>query len=131
MEEALRTLLLTDTALANLVGRLIDWDVIPQGKSGPAVVMHLISGVPDYHMAGPSGLVQSRVQIDCRATTKATAKAVARAVEAVLSGYKSKIGAITFGGIFKDNGRSRFDKTEPESFFTESADYLIWNGSAL
>lgn len=132
MDEALTALLLANAALAALIGNgdRLYWDTIGQGKDNPAVVMYLISGIPDYHMTGPSGLVESRVQIDARGTTRASARAVANAVESVLSGYRGTVGAIKFGGIFKDGARSRFDKTEAEAFYVVSADYRIWNGLA-
>lgn len=130
MEEALRTLLLTSSDLTDVVATNLSWGVLGQGKAKPGVVMFLISGLPDYHMAGPSGLVQSRVQIDCRATKWTDAKAAARAIEETLSGYSGVINSIKFNGIFKDGARSGFEETGAEKFYLESADYLIWNGLA-
>lgn len=130
MEEALRALLLTNTDLTNIVATNLAWDVMGQGKGKPGVVMYLIAGLPDYHMAGPSGLVESRVQIDCRAATWTDAKAAARAIEATLSGYSGTIGTIKFGGIFKGGARSEFENTGPDKFYLASADYQIWTGLA-
>lgn len=132
MEEALTALLLADATVSSLTGsgNRLTWDVISQGQSGAAAVMYLISGIPDYHTAGPSGLVESRVQIDCRATKKADAVALARAIEAVLSGYSGTVAGIKFNPIFKISDRSRFEKTDAEAFYLASADYQVWSGLA-
>lgn len=132
MEEALTALLLADATVTSLTGTgdRLTWDVIPQGKTGAAAVMYLISGIPDYHTAGPSGLVESRVQINCRASTKADALALARAIEAALSGYSGTVGGIKFNPILKLGSRSRFDKTDSERFYLASADYQVWSGLA-
>lgn len=131
MEEALTALLLADTSLDALVGDRIYWDTVPQGKASPVVVMYLISDAPDYHAVGPSGLVDSLVQIDCRGTTKASALAVARAVQNVLSGYSGTQGAVRFHPILKVAGRSSFERTDAgEKFYVASADYEVWSGAA-
>lgn len=130
MEEALVNLLLADSDLSALVGPRIHWDEIPQGSADPAVTLFLVSGVPDYHMAGPSGLVASRVQIDCRGPSKEVALSVARAVEAVLSGLKTTIGSIKFDSVMKINARSEFEKSATPAYRLESADYRIWHGLA-
>jgi hypothetical protein len=132
MEEALTALLLADGTVSSLTGAgdRLTWDVIPQGKAGAAAVMYLISAIPDYHTAGPSGLVESRVQIDCRASTKADALALARAIETTLSGYSGTVAGIKFKPIMKVGSRSRFDKTDAERFYLASADYQVWSGLA-
>jgi hypothetical protein len=130
MEEALIAVLLADAPLVALVEDRINWDVIPQGNVKPTVVMHLVTGTPDYHMTGPSGLVPSRVQVDCRGVTKAAALAVARAVESRLSGFSGTQGNIVFQGIFKEDARSGFEGEGADKVFRESADYRIWSGLA-
>jgi len=88
MEEELRALLKADAATAALVGSRIDWGVRPQGKPLPAVVMNVISDAEDYHMNGPNGLFQGRVQVDCYGLTYVAAKAVSRAVRTALHTYR-------------------------------------------
>lgn len=134
MDEALVTLLLASSTLTGLIGSgdnsRLYWDVIAQGKPSPAVAMYKISSIPDYHHGGPSGLVQSRVQIDARAKTRAAALEVARAIEAQLSGYRGVVGAIRFGSILKDGERSSYDRSEADAYFVVSTDYMIWSGAA-
>lgn len=130
MQAAFRALLLSDPTLVGLVGRRITWDVADQGKGPKAVVLYLISDVPDYHMQGPSALTQSRVQIDCRGKDKPEVVALAAAVQALLSGYKGVCEGVHFEGVFKTLGRSSFVRTEAEGFYLESADYEFWWAAA-
>lgn len=86
MEEALIAL------LASVSGGRVYWMLAPQGLSaddGSYIVMRRVDGVRDYAMSGPTGYVQTRVQLDCYGKTYAAAKTAARAVEAVISGYSS------------------------------------------
>lgn len=131
MNEDLTALLLGDTTISGLVGagQRLYWSAVGQGQGGPAAVLHTISSVPDVAMSGPTGLVRSRIQIDCRAMTGADALALARAIEARLSGYRGTVGGTKFGGIFKDGERTEFEK-DVEAFHIVSADYLVWSGSA-
>ena len=132
MQESLTALLLADTAIAGLTGNgdRLYWNVGEQGKPDPMAVLYLISGVPDYHMQGASGLVESRVQIDCRAGTVAEALALARAIEARLSGYRGTRDGIKFMGIFKQSERARFDPDPAPGVHMHSADYQIFSGLA-
>jgi len=81
-------------------------------------------------MQGASGLVESRVQIDCRAGTVAEALELARAIEARLSGYRGTVGTTKFMGIFKQSERSRFDPDPAPGVHMHSADYQIFSGLA-
>lgn len=132
MQEDLTAFLLADTAIAALLGggdRLY-WNLIEQGKPNPAAVIYLISGVPDYHMAGPSGLVESRVQIDCRGATAAEAKQLYDAIRLKLSGFRGVQGSIKFKGIFQASERTRFDPDPAPGVHMHSADYQIFSGLA-
>jgi len=130
MEEALRALLLSDSTVSSLASG-VHWDTIPQGQTGTAAILFLISTATDYHMVGPSGLVETRVQIDCRGATKPLAIALARAIEALLSGYSGTVEAVWFQGIFKENSRSSFERpgNGAVDYFVESADYRLFSGT--
>lgn len=132
MQEDLTAFLLADTAIAALLGdgdRLY-WNVKEQGKPDPSAVIYLISGLPDYHLAGPSGFVESRIQIDCRGATAAAALQLARAIEARLSGHRGVQGDTKFKGIFKQSDRSRYDADPAPGVHLQQADYQIFSGLA-
>lgn len=127
MEEALVAYLLAGSSLAALVGTRIHWVRSPQGTVSPRVVLYRISGLRDMRMAGPTGLVSSRVQCDCIGTTYGSAKATARALEARLSGYSGTTGGIVFQGAFLVGERDDFFDTDtPDKLFRTSLDFNLW-----
>lgn len=129
MEAALLARLLAATALKALVSTRINWSRRPQGEGLPAVVLHRIDGAPDYHTAGPSGLVESRIQVDCWGASYGAAKAVARQVEAAVSGTRFVQGAIRFDAILiVDERDDSFDDTTP--IFRTSLDLAVHHASA-
>jgi hypothetical protein len=131
MEEALRTFLLAGTDLAALVGTRVHWVRSPQAAASPRVVLYRIDGLRDMHMQGPSGLVASRVQVDCIGASYGSAKTVARAVEAILSGYSGSAGGIRFEGCFLIGERDDFEDTDtPDKLFRTSLDFNIWHKEA-
>lgn len=134
MEEALTNLLLADTGVTALVGNRVTWLARGQASALPAIVLSRVTGLPDYTMAGPSGLVMSRVQVDCWGLSYAAAKTAARAVKAALSGLGGEHGGITFGGMFVEGERDDFDSGSnvqtgaAERYYRTSLDFIIWHG---
>ncbi|HMR51187.1 MAG TPA: DUF3168 domain-containing protein [Amaricoccus sp.] len=128
MHEALRALLLADAGVSALVGTRVTWGARPQGSALPAVVLHLISDVPGYTLAGDNGHRDSRVQADCIGEGRYEAVlGVAQAVQAALSGYSGTVAGTIFQGIFIDQAR---DLSEPaveseRRLFHLSTDFLI------
>lgn len=129
MEEQLRALIAGDTGVVDLVGKAVHWRLAPQSAAVPFVNLSVISGERDYHMLGASGLVNSRVQVDCWADRYSTAKAIARAVESAVSGFVGAMGAITFDGIMIDAERDDdFPATgDTGTRFRVSLDLNIWH----
>lgn len=129
MEEALVAFLLADAALAGLVATRITWQSRPQGEALPAVTLQRVSGARDYHMQGPSGLVQSRVQVDCWGATYASALAVSRAVRSLLSGIRTETGGIELQGAFIDGERHDFEKdgNAAQAFHRVMIDFQVWH----
>jgi hypothetical protein len=125
MEETLVALLLNDAAVALIAGQRVNWSERGQGAALPAVVLHRISGVRDYHMEGASGLVQSRVQADCWAGTYKDAVRLSRAVRAALSGYR----AGNTQGAFIDAERQTVEKETDgaQRYHRVILDFIIWH----
>lgn len=130
MEENFRALIAADTGVSDRVGTRIYWG----RRSGfsstlPAIVLTRISGGRDYHMLDASGLVQSRIQVDCFATDYASAKYTARAVRDVINSYSGTVGETTFQRVTIDSERD-YDETESGAdrhLFVTSLDLLIWH----
>lgn len=129
MQEALIAKLLENLSLTALVSNRIFWNELPQGSSYPAILLTRISGVSDYKMSGATGLVASRIQIDCYDDVYASAVAVARVVKKALSGVSFEHLGIKFQGIFSINERNSFDKPPQGSdkMHRVSMDFNIWH----
>lgn len=80
MEEWLRAKALATSAIAAIVAGRIDWVTRPQGDTGAAIVLHLISDVPASRMTGPATWHDARVQADCWAANPSAAIQLRRAV---------------------------------------------------
>lgn len=133
MEAALLAKLLATVGVTALSDSRINWSRRPQGETIPAnkgaIVLHRIDGFPDYHTLGPSGLVESRVQVDCWGLSYKAAKSLARAVEAAVSGARFTQGAIRFDAILLvDERDDTFDETAP--IFRTSLDLAVHHASA-
>jgi hypothetical protein len=88
MEQEFRSILLASSGVTALVGTRVNFGTHPQGQPYPALVLNVISDAEDYHMNGPNGLFQGRVQVDCYGLTYGAAKAASRAVRALLHCYR-------------------------------------------
>lgn len=96
MEEAITSI------LASIAGGRRYWVRAPQGTAYPLVILNRVGGTPDYVMAGPSGYVASRVQVDVYAETFGALIATERAIVTLVSGYKGVTGTTRIQGIFID-----------------------------
>lgn len=128
MEQALVAQLLASAALSVIVGRRITWSIRNPAQPLPAVVLHKISGRPDYTMAGPSGVTSYLVQMDCLAATAADAVAVQQALSAALGQL-----ADPFRGVgFVTDERADFahldapDAGRATDLYRQSLDVRLW-----
>ena len=86
IEAAICELLSTNAAVAALVGDRIKPDILPQGLAMPAITYQLISGPRDQTADGPTGLVNSRWQINMWAETYDDVLTVRTAVRKAMNG---------------------------------------------
>jgi hypothetical protein len=108
------------------------WVQRPQTSLLPSVVLYRISNIPDYTMDGPSGLIESRVQMDTFAKSYAEAKNTSRILINNISGFHGTIGDTKFNLVSIDGERDIYDASEndAERFYRVSVDLLIYHGSA-
>lgn len=131
MEESLRTLLLGTAGVTAIAGTRIDWGISPQGAALPRLVLTEVGAQADTVHSGPSGLRETRVQIDCWAATFKAAKQLARAVEAALIGRRFTQGTTKFSGAFLDASRSFTDTVNGDPLFRTSLDVRLWSGATV
>lgn len=129
MEAALIAKLLATTAITNLVLTRINYGRRPQGSALPAIVLHVIDRLPDVTHGGRSGVLVSRVQVDCWGASFGSAKEVARAVETAITAQTFTQGAVRFDAILIDSERDdTSDETTP--IFRTSLDLIIQSANA-
>lgn len=133
MQEDLIALVLADAAVTAAVGAKVWWVRRPQGQVAPLAIMTMVSNVPAIAMAGETNWTDSRVQIDCYATTYAGARAVARAVSALLGGYSGTEGTTEFQGIFRISDRDLFEAgdTDRDRLYRVMLEFrVIWRDAS-
>lgn len=97
---------------------------MPQGQVDPSVVYNRIAEAADYHMAGRSGLLSTRMQVDAWANRADVAEQLAGAVYDRLSGFSGVEGDVTIQAVFMVAGRDDFDPAA--NLYRTSRDYEIW-----
>lgn len=126
MKVDLRTLLVGDANLSALIGDRVYW--VARDKEGgvPCVVLFVIDGPPDYHLNGPSGLVQSRVQANLYAETYTDVDALERAfMAAIVTADAATPVTDTIHALSIDNRRDLTDTSQPDYLFLTTVDLMI------
>lgn len=128
LEEAIYTRLSTFAPLAALVAGRIYAVRAPQSETRPRITYQRISGASDHVLSGPSGLTDTRVQVDCWADDPATsstpatvtayaqARDVALQVKAALDGFR---GLVTSGESPSDSLRIKSTRLENDQDLPE------------
>lgn len=129
MEEDLINFLLADAGVLAAVSTRVYWNVRPQSSALPAITLQRISDIPVGDDEGADDLTETRVQVDCWASTFAAALAAGRAVEAALSGKSFSHNGTQFQGAYIDGGG---DTTEPTAtqgsvIHRTRIDFEIWH----
>lgn len=126
MEEAFIAHLLSAPGITALVGTRVYFSIAPQDAAAPRVIVHRISGVPVYHTTGQADLCESRVQVDCWATSGLTAVRLARAVKLACRRGFSRDG-IDFPSITQTVERSSFSDDATARLHRVSLDFRVWH----
>jgi hypothetical protein len=107
---ALRTKLLTYSAISSLVGTRIYPDALLQGCAFPAVVYTKISTEREHAMSDVSRLSHARIQFDCyddKGSGRTQSNAVAQAIQkSGICAYRGTTDGIAFQAIQIDSGDS-------------------------
>lgn len=131
-EQALRQRLLDAAAVAALAGRdargalSIDCGLRRQESPLPAVTLRVASDPRPQDLDGFVSLRQSRVQVDCRASSRATVAALREAVIAALVPAGAFHG-VNFGRGLVDQVRDLGEHGETGFVHRDSIDFLIWH----
>lgn len=110
--KALRTHLLTKTAITDLVSTRIYPDVLPQGVTLPAVTYQHIFEQSNNHLGGSENTGETTVQFDVYASTRSEANTAAEAIRKELDNLSGTLSSIWFDSVLPDIGRHRFESSQ-------------------
>ena len=111
IDGALRTLILSKSAITDLVVDRVYPARSDQNATLPYLTWQRISGIPARGVAGPTRRATSRFQINCWGRTPLEAKQLAKAVTSI-DGYRGWIGGHRLGGVSLEDQQ---DNNEPPS----------------
>jgi hypothetical protein len=101
--------ILAGPAVASTIGARLRPVQRDQSDALPAALINEISRIDDQTMAGPSGYIATRVQIDVFAANASDAIAAAGAIRTRLNGFKGIVGQTRFLGVFPDGQGTSFE----------------------
>jgi hypothetical protein len=123
-EQAFRTRLKSDPAVAAIVQNRIDWGDIPQAWGLPNVRLTLVSGGRDQHLKGFYSRQQSRVRLEARASTYAEMVELAKACEAASLG-PTTIDNVVLGRAMVEAPRDAGDNPGTGFVHRRITDFLV------
>lgn len=127
MEEALLHLLLTNAGISMLAGDRVNWSSRPGDIALPALALHRIGGRHDGTLTGRSGLVDSKVQINCWGRSFREAKLLSRAVVRALPHAPLAANDVVIQGVFIDRESDSFEGDNPVPLYCSRIDLSVWH----
>lgn len=129
VERAIFTIMSGDATVGGLAGDRIYPNYVPQDTAMPAVTYQQISGPRDNTLDGPSGLVNSRFQLNSWAATYAECDELTEAVRKAMSGFSGTVGSLIIQVIqVEDEGDIPAVKPGNDQLrrLGKRMDYRIW-----
>lgn len=125
LEASLFTFLTGAAGVTALVGTRVFPGVIPQGAAQPAIVYAKRSRNRQQLFCGTDGLKQTRVDIDCYATSYRQSVLLANAVTAALEDFSGTMGTTRVPRIFLETEVDLSD-LEP-GLYRQSQSWAVWH----
>ena len=114
-----RSYLLAKTVITDLVSQRIYTDVLPQPATMPAVALFIDSEDYEHALDGLTGLIASRIRVECYAATRLVSNAIAEAIIwCGIDTQKGRLSYVVSGTTYAANIRSVMVETG-KRYFTE------------
>lgn len=126
IEDNLRTYILADSNISNLVAARIYPLKLPQRPTVPAVTYQRISGERMHSMSGATGLAGPRIQFDCWDTTYLSSKNLADLLRKRIDGFAGTVDSEVIEGIFMDTEREFFEDGDLLKLYRISMDFFVF-----
>lgn len=109
VEKAIKALLDADSGVGAECGDRIYPSLLPEDETLPAISYFRVSTVRDPKMGADSIVVQSRIQVDCHASSYSGAKDLRDAVRSAVQRYSGTSGGVVVQQIFIEGERDDFE----------------------
>ena len=126
VEAALRTYLLTKTALTALISTRIFPDDISDGAALPCVVYLKVSDIPNYTHDGVSKLRSPTIQFSAYAATKSAARAISKQIKTALCDYKGTLSGVNIQYIKLINELSSLETLTIGKAYVEDLEFEVY-----
>lgn len=107
--KALRTRLLSVSAVTDLVSTRVYPMTKPEGALMPCVVYRRITGTSDEYLGGTTGAAMMRIQFDCYANSYSDAEGLAEQVRLAVHQYRGTVGSVVIHSV---NLANRIDRLQ-------------------
>ena len=115
--------------ITDLVAGRTHADRLPQGTIMPAIALWVVNETAHDYLAGPMGLDQPVVRIECYATRRLGANTLRRLVREHLAGYSGTSDSLYIKGVAQERGQSqrtdRVGSGEDEYRYVSSQDFRV------
>ena len=109
MRVDLRTFLLNDATISELVQDRVYWDRKEEQASRPFIVARVISDVPAFVYQGPDQTRRALIQLDVFDEDRTDAVTLTNRLESLLSGFSGSMGDTRIGYCFVTNRIPSYD----------------------
>ena len=110
LESAFVEFVIVCEPLTALVGSRIYEEILPQKASYPAITYQIVSEIRDaYSMDGANGQVESRLQVNCYASSGVERRQLADLMRNAIDGFKGQWNGTEIQSVFVDDAGSNFD----------------------
>ncbi|TXH43408.1 MAG: DUF3168 domain-containing protein [Desulfurellales bacterium] len=128
IEERLRSILIADTAITNLVGQRIRPDELAEGDTYPAILISIDDEDPLAMLSQVGGLQKATINITALSQLKTQARTIAKKVRACLDGFDDVVDGVEIEATFekRENGFDHDDDGEDTGVYFSNCVFEIW-----
>tara|TARA_R100000808_G_C2039689_1_gene79855 strand:+ start:150 stop:554 length:405 start_codon:yes stop_codon:yes gene_type:complete len=129
IEKAIRSILVSDSDVNDLVSGRIYPYLRQQGQSFPAIVYSLDDSELQHGLVGSLSLIRATISIEQWAETYSGAKALADKVETALDGYTGTSESVVIKSCYHDNSSGNVDISPiglDRGMSSIESEYVIW-----
>lgn len=111
---AVRTYLLADTDITDLIGQRIYLDVLKQNATLPAVLVYKLSERREHKLSGLTGMKITRLAFECHSLLRLTSNAIADAImECGIDAVKGVTNSVDIRSVQVEAGQRNFYLEDP------------------